>query len=85
MPPSRPTTFITARRKALEAWWRDQRRPDGVAAWRRRGLIGGGGLLAIFALLLLTLLLLDWNLLRGPISAYASARTGRQRGLPARR
>lgn len=78
MPPSRPTTFITARRKALEAWWRDQRRPDGVAAWRRRGLIGGGGLLAIFALLLLTLLLLDWNLLRGPILAYASARTGRQ-------
>lgn len=46
---------------------------------RRRGLQTAAGVLASLALVfVLFLLLFDWNMLRGPISRFASAQTGRQ-------
>ena len=46
---------------------------------RRRGLQIAAGVLASLALVfVLFLLLFDWNMLRGPISRFASAQTGRQ-------
>ena len=46
---------------------------------RHRGAVTGGSIVAVavFGLALL-LLLFDWDWLRGPISRYASARTGRE-------
>jgi len=47
-------------------------------AFRRRALWSGGALGAVVLALGLFLLLFDWNLLRGPIGAFASARLGRE-------
>jgi hypothetical protein len=50
-------------------------------SWSRRhkGAVIGGGLVAVVIVAaVLFLLLFDWDWLRGPISRYASARTGRE-------
>ena len=66
----------------FRAWAADVRRRSATPEARqsqKRGLaiFGGviGGLVLVMALFLL---LFDWNLLRGPIGAFASARTGRE-------
>lgn len=52
--------------------------PEALAGYRRAGLWSGGVLGAVVLALGLFLLLFDWNLLRGPIGAVASARLGRE-------
>lgn len=52
--------------------------PEARQAFRRRALWSGGALGAVVLALGLFLLLFDWNLLRGPIGAFASARLGRE-------
>lgn len=73
--------FFSDRASALRgqasSWWAGQQTPEAQRSWRRRAAIGGGGLAAILLLLVLIIALLDWNMLRGPISSFASARTGR--------
>ncbi len=44
----------------------------------RRALIGIGAALALVGAIVAFLVLFDWNLLRGPIGRYASARLGRE-------
>ncbi len=46
--------------------------PGGVARWT--GIV----ILAFLIAALITLYFLDWNLLRGPIGRYASAKSGRE-------
>ncbi|WP_333586783.1 AsmA family protein [Phenylobacterium sp.] len=77
MPQSTPSQLARRLQDRLSAWWAVQSAPDGRRAWGRRGVIGAGGLGAVLLTLVLILLLLDWNMLRGPVSAFASARTGR--------
>src|ERR1700751_4582587 len=46
---------------------------------RHRGVVIGGSIVgALILAVVLFLLLFDWDWLRGPISRYASARTGRE-------
>lgn len=65
------------RRRADEARARHLA-PEARQAFRRRALWSGGALGAVVLALGLFLLLFDWNLLRGPIGAFASARLGRE-------
>ncbi|WP_167755753.1 AsmA family protein [Vitreimonas flagellata] len=76
------TTRLKARANATGAWLKraGARVGEGVSSepWPRIG-IWAGGIVAAFALtLVLFLTFADWNALRGPISRFASAATGRQ-------
>jgi len=51
--------------------------PEAEARRRRGWRIAGGVLAGIVLVLILFLLIFDWNMLRGPISRFASAQTGR--------
>lgn len=87
-PSSQTDRFHYARQWAMDRWRRVRAAmadpdapPPGPEAQRRRrrGLqIAGGVLGAIVLAIALFLLLFDWNMLRGPISRFASVQTGRQ-------
>ncbi|MDO8900295.1 MAG: AsmA family protein, partial [Phenylobacterium sp.] len=66
----------------MSAWTARARAHSGTAEARqgyRRTALWAGGIVGALALAIgLFLLLFDWNLLRGPIGAFASARTGRE-------
>ncbi|WP_293316468.1 AsmA family protein [Phenylobacterium sp.] len=77
LPPGLSRCLAALRRRAAETQARGVT-PDARASLRRGALWSGGVLGAVLLVLGLFLLLFDWNLLRGPIGALASARLGRE-------
>lgn len=77
LPPGLFRRLAAVRRRAAETQARGVT-PDARASLRRGALWSGGVLGAVLLVLGLFLLLFDWNLLRGPIGALASARLGRE-------
>lgn len=79
--PSRSTPQGPARRSFDRArrWTSAHLRPPRVSRPARKTLAWTGGILALLVVALIAFLLwFDWNYLRGPISRFASARTGRE-------
>ncbi|MDP3489522.1 MAG: AsmA family protein [Phenylobacterium sp.] len=74
--------WAAQRRERVSAWTARARArsatPEARQGYRRTALWSGGVVGAVILALGLFLLLFDWNLLRGPIGAFASARLGRE-------
>jgi AsmA family protein len=77
LPPGLSRRLTALRRRAAQAHARGVT-PEARGALRRGALWSGGVIGAVLLTLGLFLLLFDWNLLRGPIGAVASARLGRE-------
>ncbi|MFT4935137.1 MAG: hypothetical protein ACI9LT_001830 [Pseudoalteromonas distincta] len=77
LPPGLSRRLSALRRRAAETQARGVTL-EAKASLRRGALWSGGVLGAVLLVLGLFLLLFDWNLLRGPIGALASARLGRE-------
>lgn len=77
LPPGLSRRLTDLRHRAAAANARHST-PQARQKYRRAALWSGGALGAVVLTLALILLFMDWNLLRGPIGSYASARLGRE-------